>query len=163
MAAVCGAALVRAADTRRLRPPFSRVPLSSRYCWLASLGYGRRHINLSSSSFVGVAGFCVFASCPDCLRIWTGDLGLSLGAEPLGPVHGAYVGCVGRNGRRAEPPHRLVPLFVFLGLLIEMKPAGARHGAFLASRSHSGAACITFPLVRRDCSGVGHFGSKGRR
>src|SRR5882672_7115711 len=121
--------LVRAADTRTVLLAVLSVALLIAVFWLAQpwlrpLG----NINLIIF-FVGVAGFCVFAGVPIAF-----GFGLATYGYLALTTHTPLMVLVGRMDEGMSHLILLsVPLFVFLGLLIEMTGMARAMVAFLAS------------------------------
>ena len=109
--------------------------------------------------FVGVAGFCVFAGVP---------IAFGFGLATYG-----YLALTTRTplmvliGRMDEGMSHLillsVPLFVFLGLLIEMTGMARAMVGFPRQPARPCPRRAALRAGRRDVSGVGHFGLQGRR
>src|SRR5258707_8776247 len=133
--------LVRAADTRTVLAAILSVSAVGAVFWLPpALLRPLGHITLCIF-FVGVAGFCVFAGVPIAFGFGLATFGyLAL------TTHTPLMVLVGRMDEGMSHLILLsVPLFVFLGLLIEMTGMARAMVAFLASCwVTSAAACITY-------------------
>ncbi len=122
--------------------------------WLRPLG----NLNLIIF-FVGVAGFCVFAGVPIAF-----GFGLAVFGYLALTTHTPLMVLVGRMDEGMSHLILLaVPLFVFLGLLIEMTGMARAMVAFLGESAGPCPRRAALRAARRDVPGVGHFGLEGRR